>query len=296
MRSPSSRPSRIRSAALAALLALSPAAASQEAATGEAASSFPRRALDDVRYLALRPFGEDPSPRRRLAVLTGAAAALYLAREELRDRVQDTRSEDRTRVLDAARSQGKGAVAPLLAVGFGLAGLGRDGAYERETAEILLESAAFSAALAAAGSYILAAERPEVGTSVHSFRSEGRGMSLDAALAASIVVPIHRRHLRIRPYDGPGARFGKRALTGLLYGGAILTGLQRMDQDKHWAPDVFLGLSIGFGVGSALCDAREERHARRAVSWSVAPARAGGLVLVWSVPLPAPGTPRRDFR
>ena len=52
-------------------------------------------------------------------------------------------------------------------------------------------------------------------------------------------------------------RWLKRGALGLLYAGAGLTALQRIDDDKHWAPDVFLGLVNGFTVGEMLCHARE---------------------------------------
>jgi hypothetical protein len=59
------------------------------------------------------------------------------------------------------------------------------------------------------------------------------------------------------PRDGRPKRWLKRGATGLLYAGAGLTALQRIDDDKHWAPDVFLGLVNGFTVGEMLCHARE---------------------------------------
>jgi membrane-associated phospholipid phosphatase len=128
---------------------------------------------------------------------------------------------------------------------------------EKETAQMLLTSAGMAAAIASAGSFVLATERPEDGDDVDFFQANGHGVSLDASLAASIVPPLRCQYLRVRPEDGRARRWLKRTGLGLLYAGAGLTALQRIDDDKHWAPDVFLGLVNGFTVGEMLCRSRE---------------------------------------
>ena len=122
---------------------------------------------------------------------------------------------------------------------------------------LLLESMEYSAVTAYGGSFVLAAERPKQGESIRFLDTEGHGVSLDAALAASVVAPLRRQYLRVRPHDRPAMRAWKRTATVLLYGGAALTGYQRMDRDKHWAPDVFLGFVAGHRVGRTLCEAHE---------------------------------------
>jgi hypothetical protein len=125
------------------------------------------------------------------------------------------------------------------------------------------------------GQFVLASERPKNGDEVHFFRIHGHGVSGDAAIAASIVAPIRRQYLVVRPEDGRGRRFLKRAGTGLLFGGAVLTAWQRVSSDSHWASDAFLGLALGLGVGETLCDA----HAGgRRTALSVGPAPGGGVM------------------
>ncbi|MCP3981268.1 MAG: hypothetical protein GY716_18360 [bacterium] len=219
-----------------------------------------RQVAYDACYLARRPFTLGPRGRRKLYATLASAAGLYLLRDEIREAVQDGSSDGRSEFLDDVRTMGKGAFAPSLAL-IALGGsLITHNDREKETALLLMESMGYSAAAAYGGSFVLAAERPNEGDSIDLFDAAGHGVSLDAALAASVVPVLRRQYLRVRPGDHGGVRFGKRLGSAALYGGAVLTGFQRMDADEHWAPDVFLGLSAGFAVGKTLCDAHDEAH------------------------------------
>jgi hypothetical protein len=120
------------------------------------------------------------------------------------------------------------------------------------------------------GQFVLSTQRPDEGDDINFFKWGGHGVSGDAALAASVVPVLKNQYLLVRPGDRGGLRAWKRTATGLLYTGAFLTGYQRINNDKHWAPDVFLGLVTGFTVGQILCDshdkARQEREPRLALT------------------------------
>ena len=200
--------------------------------------------------------------------MLGTTVVLYAAREEIRDFVREHPSETLDDLTEAGHTQGTGAIAPALALGAWLASFAGNHVERRETAQMFLESAGFAAVGAAAGSYVLAAERPEEGEAIYLFDVEGHGVSLDVALAASIVPPLQCRWLRVLPDDGPWRRTWKRSLTGLVYTGVALTAYQRMYTDKHWAPDVFLGTFTGLGAGNAVCAAHADTNlgAREEVS------------------------------
>lgn len=238
----------------------------------------PRQLRADAVYLARRPFNLDRRGRTRLYATVGATLALYAVRDEVRTWVQDHRSPGRSRFLDDVRTMGKGAFAPSLAlIAFG-SSFATKNDREKETAVLLLESMGYSAIVAYGGSYVLAAERPVDGNSMRLFDTDGRGVSLDAALAASVVEPLRRQYLVVRPDDRLRMRVWKRGATVLLYSGAVLTGYQRMDQDKHWAPDVFLGLNAGLTIGRTLCDSHDETKRRKRSRIEVTALPGGGSV------------------
>ncbi|MBZ5638766.1 MAG: hypothetical protein LAO51_08410 [Acidobacteriia bacterium] len=230
----------------------------------------------DTRYLFTRPAHLDRQGWTRLGATLAAAGGLFALRHEIRDFSQEHLSTGRTRLLDDVRGIMGG---PGLAVGLSLATWAASFAThedrEKETAQLLLESLGYSVAVAGVGQFVLASERPREGVHVHFFHLHGHGVSGDASIAASIVAPIRRQYLRIDPDDTRGRRFLKRAGTGLLYGGAILTAWQRVNSESHWAPDAFLGLANGFAVGEMLCDAHALARERR-VAFSVVPVRGGG--------------------
>jgi hypothetical protein len=262
------------------------ASAAEAAPTSSDALAFhPRVLAENARYLFTRPLHLDRGERWGAAGVLAGTLALYGWRDEIREEARSHGSEDRRRVLDAARTMGKGAVAPAVALAAGASYLGTRNAREVETSALVLQSAAYSALFAGIGSFVLSAERPRDGDEVRFFRSGGHGVSLDASLAASIVPPLRRQYLRVRPGDGRARRFWKRAATGALYAGAIGTALQRVDSDAHWAPDAFLGVVNGLVVGETLCDAREPARNPRAISWTLAPGGRAGLQVTARIPL-----------
>ncbi|HEX6853557.1 MAG TPA: hypothetical protein VF139_19325 [Candidatus Polarisedimenticolaceae bacterium] len=231
----------------------------------------------DVGHVVARPFRLDDDGRRRVTAVAAATFTAYAARHAVRDAIWDGPGGHRSELAENARDLlGKGATAPVLALGFAAASAFTRDARERRTAAMLLESAALSYAAAGLGSFVLAAERPSDGDDVDFLRFGGHGISADVALAASIVPPIRRTYLMPRPGESRRAAFARRLAAGALYAGVALVGVQRMDSDAHWLPDVVLGAATGLVVGGGVCDARGLRGAR------FGPVAPGGLGFSWS--------------
>jgi hypothetical protein len=76
--------------------------------------------------------------------------------------------------------------------------------------------------------------------------------------------------------DGGWKRFGKRLGTSLAYGLPVLTGLSRIEDNRHYAWNVGLGLALGFAVGDTVADAHDSRREEQGSRW--APASVGPLV------------------
>ncbi len=223
-----------------------------------------RRLWLDTRYLFTRPVHLDRKGWSKVAWTGGAVVALYAMREPIRDFAVDHPRGDHSRLLDGARTMGKGAFAPSIALALLLGSFATGNVREKESAQLLVESVAYSALVATAGQFVLATDRPRDGNDIQFFRSGGHGISGDAAIAASAVAPLRRQYLLVRPEDGTWTRVWKRSATVLLYAGAGLTAYQRLNTNAHWAPDAFLGTMTGLTVGEILCDAHHGRTSDRA--------------------------------
>lgn len=233
----------------------------------------------DARFLLTSPSRWDQTDALWAFGAAWTTYALHAHREEIREWALRTRSDDRSHVLDAARNMGKAAVPPTVALIAGLVALKTRDPRETTTSALVLESAAWSAAFTAVGQFVLDTERPRDGDAVRLFQCCGHGVSLDAALAASIVPVLRRQYLVVTPADSRGARAGKRIAVVALYAGAVLTAAQRVDADAHWASDAFLGLVTGLYVGETLCDARGLPGGGRR-RWSAGPSPDGRGVTV----------------
>lgn len=236
----------------------------------------------DARYVYGRPAHLDRSGWLKLAAVVGTGAALYTVRKDIRDAVQRNRTTSIDNVLDDARNMGKLGTPVATAFGFYLVGTLRDSPYDQETGMLILETLGMAGAITGTAQKVIATDRPEVGDRVRLFASNGHSVSGDVTIAASMLAPIIDRHLRVEADDGRGVRFWKHFGTWGLYSTAGLTALQRMDKDKHWAPDVFLGYACGLGVGRLLVDShrggRAWRSGPRRVAVDLAP---NGVRVVW---------------
>jgi hypothetical protein len=237
----------------------------------------------DLSYVARKPAHLDARETRVVIGVAGTTGLLYAFRKDIQEAWQENSSESRTDFLSSARVMGGAAFAPSVALAAYLASFVTHNEREKETAQLVLESMALSGLGASLGSFVLAAERPEDGDEVRFFHTDGHGISSDVAFAASIIPPLRRQYLRVRPEDSFGRRILKHGISALLYSGMVFTALQRMDADKHWAPDVFLGMVTGLGVGRTLGQAHDEAHMRRTrLAFSVLPR---GVAITWTLSL-----------
>jgi len=237
----------------------------------------------DFKYVVRKPAHLDARERRAGLAVAGTTALLYAYRKDIQESWHENSSESRTNFLNAARFMGDGGFAPAVALVAYLSSFATHNVREKETAQLVLESAALCAVGSGVGSFVLAVERPEDGDAIRFFSVDGHGISFDVSLAASIIPPLRRQYLRTRPGDSTGRRILKHGLSALLYSGMVFTALQRIDANKHWAPDVFLGMVNGIVSGRVLGQAHDEAAQRRSqLGFRILP---GGLAVTWTLSL-----------
>jgi hypothetical protein len=232
----------------------------------------------DVRYVIHKPAHLDRKEKRSVVAIAGTTGLLYVFRKDIQESWQDSKTEERSDFLSKARITGGAAFAPAVALTAYLASFATHNDREKETAQLVLESWALSSVGAGIGQIVLATERPEDGDAIRFFKPDGHGVSFDVAVAASVIPPLRRQYLRIQPGDKLGRKILKHGLSALLYSGMVFTALQRIDANKHWAPDVFLGGVIGLGVGRTLGQAHDQAAVQRRPQLGISTVRGGVAV------------------
>ena len=125
----------------------------------------------------------------------------------------------------------------------------------RRAGLLLSESALFTAVATEIGQFVLAERRPEEGGSLRFFAGGGHGISGHTSIVASMSVPLDRLFLQIGPDDGAWSKTGKLLGKGVVYSLPVLTGWSRINDDKHFAWNVLLGLGTGFLIGDFVSSA-----------------------------------------
>ena len=220
------------------------------------------------------------------AVLAIGAAQLQNRKFDIAGEFRQKRNGRANRFSSAVRPLGE-SVVPAVALSTYLIGRLAGSQSVRSAGLILSESALFTFAATEVGQYVLAEKRPYQGGQMRFFAPGGHGVSGHTSILASMVAPLDRMYLRFSPSDSGWRRTFKVLGKGLLYGAPAVVGWSRMNDDLHFAWNVFLGYGTGYLVGSFVADAHgldwKERTDR---PWSLVPITgdrgAPGLAFKWS--------------
>jgi membrane-associated phospholipid phosphatase len=224
-----------------------------------------------------------PSSRSKvwwtLAGVLGVSAILEHNKFTVQSQLLESANEESNEVSRSAKMLGEPGMVPALGALLLLHGMAFRQPQARETGWMVIESALYTGVFTEVGKFILSEERPDQGGDLRFFTGGGHGVSGHAAIAASISAPLSRGLFRIDDDDGRWKRFGKRLGTGFAYGLPVLTGLSRVEDDRHYAWNVLLGLALGFTVGDTVADAHDALHQERESRWKpdgVGPVAAEG--------------------
>jgi hypothetical protein len=217
-----------------------------------------------------------PAAYWTLGSLLVGSAVLAHNKSGVQAELLENDNEERREIAAGAKVLGDTATVPALGLVLFLQGLAFRQPRVHRTGVMILESALYTSVFTGIGQFVFSEERPENGGDLEFFQRKGHGISGHASIAASIAAPISRGLFRVDPDDGRWKRFGKRVGTGIAYGAPALTGLSRIEHNKHYAWNVLLGLSIGYATGDAVADAHDARREERWSRW--APSAVGPLV------------------
>ncbi|HEX2953554.1 MAG TPA: phosphatase PAP2 family protein [Bacillota bacterium] len=222
--------------------------------------------ISDTESIATAPFHWQASDWGKAALVLGIASVFYMKDSEIRDWSQDHRSDAGDSIAKVAKHFGGNIVLLPLSALY-LYGYESDDLRARRTALLGLESFIETTFITASLKYMGQRSRPYTGDPYDTW--DGIGLSGDndylsfpsthAARAFSIATIIAEEY-KDRPF-----------VPILSYSLATLTALSRINDDEHWASDVFVGSAIGYFTAKAIL----ARHPVDGESWTVLPTTDG---------------------
>ena len=220
------------------------------------------RRLDELAYTGRFMFGKVRDMRARHWLVFGSilagSAVLAAHKGGIQDEVRENSTAARDARLSPFKALGNRGIIPALGASAWFLGSVLDKPAAADGGFVILESFAITGLASELGKYILSEERPADGGDLRFFSGKGHGISGHAAVAASVAGPIDQLYLRIDPDDSRAVRGWKRVGKVLAYGLPVLTGLSRIEDDKHYAWNVGLGLALGYSVGHMVGSAHME--------------------------------------
>jgi len=210
--------------------------------------------FSDAKYVLFSPLHWKGSDWFKASLVLGATGGLFLLDDEIRDFVQDERSSTTDDVASVFETFGNGGYAFPGLVAYYIFGHFAKNEKAKRTALLAVESFAvtglfnfalkFSTGRTRPGSAQNSREWNGFSTSDNSFAS---GHTSSAFAIATVMASEYKNN----PWVPPVA-----------YGLATLTGLSRLNDNKHWASDVFFGGALGYFISKTILKLHSNKKGR----------------------------------
>ena len=212
--------------------------------------------LSDAGSMLVSPGRWDAADWLTATFVLGATGGLMFADEDIRDKVQSSRSSFSDDLAQVGEALGNGAYAiPSLGALY-LAGHVLKNDKAKRVALLSFESYVISGAFTLALKHMTGRERPNRNNDSDNWEGPnfdgGVSFSSGHTATAFSIATIIANEYGNQPLVPP-----------LAYSLAFLAGWSRMNDNKHWASDVIFGAAIGYFTSKALLKYHKRRNANR---------------------------------
>ena len=210
--------------------------------------------ITDTKDIVTSPLKWDKKDWFKASLVVATTLGLYAFDEDINEWIQDNRYDD---IAEFAEHFGdRKDVLPPLLIFYGIGHVFKNKKIQR-TALLTIENVVITSIFTQVIKYSFQRHRPRTGDPYDSF--DGPGGSGDhlafpsghTSLAFSIATPIATEYKNID------------IVPPLAYGLASLVGWSRMNDNAHWASDVFMGAALGYFTGKAICKLHEQDDGSR---------------------------------
>jgi len=227
--------------------------------------------FSDIAYTATSPMRWDDSDWMMASSVVGGTWMFLILDEEIRDGFEDSRSSTTDDVSDIFEPFGNGAFSiPALAAFYIYGYLGKDAKAER-TALIAVESFLVTGLFTTVIKVAAGRHRPSTGdssTSFDGFTTDHKSFPSGHSATVFAIATVIANEYEDVPYIKP-----------ISYGIATMTGLSRINDEKHWASDVFFGAALGYFTAKTLLRLHSNKKGQHFTIYPRADRNGGGVVL-----------------
>ncbi len=225
----------------------------------------------DLVYTATSPFRWDRDDWITAGLVAGGTGMFIALDEEIRDGFEDNRSSTTDDVSEFFERFGDGAITfPALAA-FYIYGHYDENDKAKRTALIAAESFLVTGLFATVLKVGTGRHRPSTGdssTSFDGFTTDHKSFPSGHTSTAFAIATVFANEYEKTPYIKP-----------ISYGLATLTGLSRINDEKHWASDVFLGAALGYFTSKTLLRLHHNKKGQHFTIYPRLDSRGGGIEL-----------------
>ena len=229
--------------------------------------------FSDMVYTASSPLIWDRSDWITAGWVAGGTGMFIALDEEIHSTFKDNRGSTTDGLAGIFEPFGNGAYTLPGLAAFYIFGHFNENEKAKRTTLIATESFLITGLYTTVLKYSFGRHRPRTGNSSTSFdgfstnrnyNSFPSGHTSTAFAIATVVANQYEKTPYIKP---------------LSYGLATLTGLSRINDEKHWASDVFIGAALGYFTSKTLLRLHNNKKGQHFTIYPRADSRGGGIVL-----------------
>ncbi len=227
--------------------------------------------FSDIAYTATSPSRWDTSDWMTVSLVAGGTGVFFALDEEIKDDFEDHRSSTTDDVASFFERFGNGAYSIPALGAFYLYGYIGENDKAKRTALLAVESFLVTGLFTTVIKVGTGRHRPSTGDSSGTFdgptTDNNSFPSGHTSTVFSIATVIANEYEEV-PFIKP-----------LSYGIATLAGLSRINDEKHWASDVFFGAALGYFTAKTLLRLHSNKKGQHFTIYPRADRHGGGLVL-----------------
>ena len=225
----------------------------------------------DLIYTATSPLRWDQKDWMTAGLVVGGTGLFIGLDEEIRDAFEDNRSSTTDDLSNIFEPFGNGAITIPALAGFYIFGHFDENDKAKRTALIATESFLITGLYTTILKVTFGRHRPSTGDSsitFDGFTTDHNSFPSGHTSTAFAIATVFANEYEEVPYIKP-----------ISYGLATLTGLSRMNDEKHWASDVFLGAALGYFTSKTLLHLHSNKKGQHFTIYPRVDRNGGGIVL-----------------